>query len=684
MASERLQSAQDLLDLTFQSLAMQHMDLKQVELDTAVAKVDELSRQLESLWSDGPGPPPRDIPGRSRSPLARRSLETPEGAGDALGPPGSPRAPHFLQGEDRAPSPRPKLLAVPGGGRAPSPRPPLRPYELLGMGGGPRPLAPPPYEMHGLYPSIGGGAAAFRAQDDSVLKRRPQKGWNESDLDLVYEKKPPSGGGFDRPSPSLGLMLSPWRESSLDGAGGGKDAAYGGHSSTLPRNFKLPPGERRGPEGPFRRGGAGSLPRAWPVSRIPVPPPAAPRPPRQKPLPLSVIFKLQNAFWEQGGGAPRALPLGPPPSAARAPQKQPQGPALPPGEAVAAGGGLGAGAGGVGDGEAVARPLSPTRLQPLLPAEAQRDPEFRAVARSLAEMPRPLKRRGSMEQSPGPPPRARQYQELITKLLHRGPPPAVTGEPETGAGAAHGEGRQSPPAEPEPESPAPAPVQELRSALRDPASPRKRPGARVRLNPLVLLLDAALTGELEVVQQAVAELNDPSQPNDEGITALHNAICGAHYGIVEFLIASGANVNSPDSHGWTPLHCAASCNDTSVCVALVRHGAAIFATTTSDGSLAVEKCDPYREGYSDCYNYLTEVEQGMGVLNSGVVYALWDYSAALGDELSFREGEPVTVLRRQRPGDVDWWWGSLYGHEGFVPRNYFGLFPRLRPQRRKL
>ncbi|XP_035753900.1 relA-associated inhibitor-like, partial [Egretta garzetta] len=100
-------------------------------------------------------------------------------------------------------------------------------------------------------------------------------------------------------------------------------------------------------------------------------------------------------------------------------------------------------------------------------------------------------------------------------------------------------------------------------------------------------------------------LNDPTQPNDEGITALHNAICGANYGIVDFLITSGANVNSPDSHGWTPLHCAASCNDTGVCVALVRHGAAIFATTTSDGSLAVEKCDPYREGYTDCYNYLT-------------------------------------------------------------------------------
>lgn len=116
--------------------------------------------------------------------------------------------------------------------------------------------------------------------------------------------------------------------------------------------------------------------------------------------------------------------------------------------------------------------------------------------------------------------------------------------------------------------------------LRKAGSPRKV--RRARLNPLVLLLDAALTGELDVVQQAVkevsvaevqgrrgggwgtrgggrgtesprppsAQMNDPSQPNEEGITALHNAICGANYPIVDFLIAAGANVNSPDSHGW--------------------------------------------------------------------------------------------------------------------------------------
>lgn len=49
-------------------------------------------------------------------------------------------------------------------------------------------------------------------------------------------------------------------------------------------------------------------------------------------------------------------------------------------------------------------------------------------------------------------------------------------------------------------------------------------------------------------------MTDPSQPNDEGITALHNAICGGHYAVVEFLIHIGANVSAPDSHGWLVSH----------------------------------------------------------------------------------------------------------------------------------
>ncbi|KAJ3590587.1 hypothetical protein NHX12_008537 [Muraenolepis orangiensis] len=63
----------------------------------------------------------------------------------------------------------------------------------------------------------------------------------------------------------------------------------------------------------------------------------------------------------------------------------------------------------------------------------------------------------------------------------------------------------------------------------------------------------------------------------------------------------------------------------------------------------------------------------MGADNSGVIYALWSYPAQAADELSFREGDMVTIL--QRPDGVDWWWASLCSREGFVPNNYFGSLP---------
>ncbi|CAM5172857.1 unnamed protein product [Eretmochelys imbricata] len=854
MASEKMHGAQDLLELNFQSLAMKHIDLKQVELDTAAAKVDELSRQLETLWTDSPGqtagqpkvdrygaspshaPEPLGLATSPQLQYARKNLSlestnsyisyhadtfSPTAACSPpakalLGHPASPQSPFYLQGEplERAQSPRPKVLPVsynslplpsPKGrapsprslwqagaterlsfsrpaGRASSPRLPPAPSEASALqmffpdrALSPRPPHPPPYESHSLFPTGPSSFAPFRAQDDLVIRRRPQRSWNESDLDVAYEKKSSHSAGYERGDVHTGLRqvpaglkLAPWRESSLDGvAGQGKDEhpqPYAMHSATLPRNYKvsLLPSERR-PDSSFRRllpaSQTGTLPRNWqfsqqPISRIAMPPPSlqGTRAKRHKPLPLSMIFKLQNAFWASGASSAKGQPQGAPgsPIFLRSPQKQPQLQQLsPPSQAPLRPAPSGAEAAGrasaleapvepvrgapVGgdtepelesilrssepaETEEVARPLSPTRLQPVLPPEAQKVPEFKEVARVLAEIPRPLKRRGSMEQSPGPvlpPTHKKQYQQLISRLFHhRGRKeeavsvgddlPLITETAElkaaTPVSPAPTPSPQSPPAPaalpllavtespgtltPSPGTPTPGP--EKRSVLRKVSSPRRRLGKRVQLNPLVLLLDAALTGELDVVQQAVNELNDPSQPNDEGITALHNAICGANHNIVDFLISVGANVNSMDSHGWTPLHCAASCNDTAICMALIRHGAAIFTTTFSDGSMALEKCDPYREGYSECFNYLADVEQNMGLLNNGVLYALWDYSAEFSDELSFREGEPVTVLRRDSQEELDWWWASLYGQEGYVPKNYFGLFPRVRPQRKKV
>lgn len=61
----------------------------------------------------------------------------------------------------------------------------------------------------------------------------------------------------------------------------------------------------------------------------------------------------------------------------------------------------------------------------------------------------------------------------------------------------------------------------------------------------------------------------------------------------------------------------------------------------------------------------------MGVENSGVLYALWSYPAQAPDELSFKDGDMVTIL--QKADGSDWWWASLCGREGFVPNNYFGV-----------
>nr|XP_055225711.1 relA-associated inhibitor isoform X2 [Gorilla gorilla gorilla] len=592
MDSEAFQSARDFLDMNFQSLAMKHMDLKQMELDTAAAKVDELTKQLESLWSDSPTPPGPQAGPPSRPPryssssipepfgsrgsprkAATDGADTPFGRSESAptlhpysplspkGRPSSPRTPLYLQPDaygslDRATSPRPRAFDGAGSslGRAPSPRPgpgPLRqqgpptPFDFLGRAGSPRgsPLAegpqaffpergPSPRPSATAYDApasafgsslLGSGGSAFapplRAQDDLTLRRRPPKAWNESDLDVAYEKKPSQTASYERldvfarpASPSLQLL--PWRESSLDGLGGtGKDNLT---SATLPRNYKVSPlaSDRRSDAGSYRRslgsaGPSGTLPRSWqPVSRIPMPP-SSPQPrgaPRQRPIPLSMIFKLQNAFWEHGAsramlpGSPlftRAPPpkLQPQPQPQPQPQSQPQpqlppqpqpqpqtptpapqhpqqtwplvneGPPKPPTELEPEPEIEGLltpvlEAGDVDEGP-VARPLSPTRLQPALPPEAQSVPELEEVARVLAEIPRPLKRRGSMEQAPAvalPPTHKKQYQQIISRLFHRHGGPGPGGpEPELSPITEGSEARAGPPA-PAPPAPIPPPA----------------------------------------------------------------------------------------------------------------------------------------------------------------------------------------------------------------------------------
>ncbi|XP_018051847.1 PREDICTED: putative mediator of RNA polymerase II transcription subunit 26 isoform X1 [Atta colombica] len=202
---------------------------------------------------------------------------------------------------------------------------------------------------------------------------------------------------------------------------------------------------------------------------------------------------------------------------------------------------------------------------------------------------------------------------------------------------------------------------------------------RVSFDPLALLLDASLEGELELVKKTAKEVANPSSANDEGITALHNAICAGHLEIVKFLVEFGCDVNAQDSDGWTPLHCAASCNNLSMVRFLVEHGACIFATTLSDHETAAEKCEEDEEGFDGCSEYLYSVQEKLGIMNNGQVYAVFDYEAQHADELSLKNGDSVIVLRKGDDNEREWWWSKLGHKEGYVPRNLLGLYPRVQP-----
>lgn len=208
-----------------------------------------------------------------------------------------------------------------------------------------------------------------------------------------------------------------------------------------------------------------------------------------------------------------------------------------------------------------------------------------------------------------------------------------------------------------------------------------RHNRKVTFDPLALLLDASLEGELDLVKKTATEVSNPSAANDEGITALHNAICAGHLDIVQFLVLFGCDVNAQDSDGWTPLHCAASCNNLAMVRFLVEHGACIFATTLSDHETAAEKCEEDEEGFDGCSEYLYHIQEKLGIINDGAVYAVYSYDPINKDELGFRDMDKLTVVRKGDEVEKEWWWcgADHTSTEGYVPRNLLGLYPRVVP-----
>ncbi|KAG8449308.1 hypothetical protein GDO86_016092 [Hymenochirus boettgeri] len=287
--------------------------------------------------------------------------------------------------------------------------------------------------------------------------------------------------------------------------------------------------------------------------------------------------------------------------------------------------------------ENIPRPLSPTKLTPIVhsPMRYQSDADLEALRRRLANAPRPLKKRSSITEPEGPSgPNIQKllYQRFNTLAGGIEAAPfypqsnsqefsSTLADVDNGNTSTNGNVDEaismqpavvSPPSLPEPQIPSddndnkmcspvteepsselisdstedsnnnpaitpssektPSPIVEAaspvkeevlplpsvpvpipqvkRTNLKKPNSERTGHGLRVKFNPLALLLDASLEGEFDLVQRIIYEVEDPSKPNDEGITPLHNAVCAGHHHIVKFLLDFGVNVNAADSDGW--------------------------------------------------------------------------------------------------------------------------------------
>lgn len=68
------------------------------------------------------------------------------------------------------------------------------------------------------------------------------------------------------------------------------------------------------------------------------------------------------------------------------------------------------------------------------------------------------------------------------------------------------------------------------------------------------------------------------------------------------------------------------------------------------------------------------VQEKLGIMNNGEVYAVFSFDAINSDELSFSINEQLTILRKGDEAEREWWWAKdTLGKEGYIPRNLLGV-----------
>merc|ERR1711893_217566 len=120
------------------------------------------------------------------------------------------------------------------------------------------------------------------------------------------------------------------------------------------------------------------------------------------------------------------------------------------------------------------------------------------------------------------------------------------------------------------------------------------------------------------------------------------------------------------------------------------------AQTMSDRGTAADKCEELDDDYVQCSEYLFGIQEKMGTVQKSHVYALYNYDGCgeiggvrRSDELAFNTGDLFAISRKSEFDsdgneiESEWWWAKRihedgsFGEEGYVPRNFLGMWPRI-------
>lgn len=110
---------------------------------------------------------------------------------------------------------------------------------------------------------------------------------------------------------------------------------------------------------------------------------------------------------------------------------------------------------------------------------------------------------------------------------------------------------------------------QVKSILKDTPGAMTQPDS----NGITALHHAAFKGRLDVVKLLIGAGADVNAEDNSGGTPLHAAVIGGHADVAGFLIASGANIEAKEADGWTPLYTAAYTGRKELVMLLLAKGA---------------------------------------------------------------------------------------------------------------